>query len=74
MVVKTCERYVKLLPVIVQVVDALTAAQRQTKPGLSEMFTDVYDQMPWHLKEQEAEVMSFIKRNPGILPSDIPLQ
>lgn len=56
-----------------QVVDALNAAERQPKPPLTEMFTDVYEKPPWHLQEQEAEVIDFVRRNPGLVPSDVPV-
>jgi 2-oxoisovalerate dehydrogenase E1 component alpha subunit len=57
-----------------QVVEALNAAERQPKPPLTEMFTDVYDSLPWHLKEQEAEVIDFVRRHPTVVPSDVPIQ
>lgn len=37
-------------------VAALEAAEKEPKPPLSAMFTDVYDTLPWHLEQQQAEV------------------
>ena len=56
-----------------QVVKALDAAQREPKPPLSCMFSDVYADMPWHLQEQQAEVADFVKRHPDMLPSGMPM-
>lgn len=54
-----------------QVVEALNSAERQPKPPLTELFTDVYETLPWHLKEQEAEVIDFVKRHPTVIPSNV---
>lgn len=57
----------------VQVVDALTEAQKGAKPPLADMFTDVYADMPWHLQEQAAEARAHAERHPGSLHG-IPLE
>lgn len=58
---------------LLQVVKALEVAQKEEKPPLSCMFSDVYAEMPWHLKEQQAEVADFIRRHPDMLPKGMPL-
>ena len=52
---------------MLQVVDALSAAQKEAKPALSDMFSDVYAEMPWHLEEQRAEALEHAKRHPASL-------
>ena len=39
-----------------EVIAALEAAQQEPKPPISAMFEDVYDTMPWHLRQQLEEV------------------
>ena len=56
-----------------QVVRALDVAQREPKPALSYMFSDVYAELPWHLREQQAEVADFVRRHPDVLPKDMPV-
>jgi len=57
-----------------QVVTALEEASKVGKPALSELFTDVYAQMPWHLKEQMEETLAFAKRHPEIVPAGVPVR
>ena len=56
-----------------QVMQAIQAAERIEKPPLSEMFTDVYDQTPSNLQEQEDMIREAIKRHPKDYPSDLPV-
>jgi 2-oxoisovalerate dehydrogenase E1 component alpha subunit len=58
----------------VQVVTALDEASKVEKPPLSDLFTDVYAQMPWHLREQMEETISFAKRHPEIVPQGVPVR
>ncbi len=64
---------VAVLIVHLQVVDALTEAQKGAKPPLEDMFTDVYREMPWHLREQAAEARAHAQRHPDSLHG-IPLE
>lgn len=57
-----------------EVIQALEAAQRAPKPPLSSMFEDVYAELPWHLKAQQAEVMAHVHAHPDACPSDIPIK
>jgi hypothetical protein len=41
------------------------------KPPLSALFTDVYAEMPWHLKEQLRETQALVQRHPHLLPPDM---
>ena len=52
---------------VVQVVEALTAAQKVGKPPLSALFTDVYKEMPWHLAEQQEEAYTHAQKHPECL-------
>lgn len=56
-----------------QVVDALNEAGKAGKPALSNMFTDVYADMPWHLREQLAEAQLHAQRYPESLHG-VPLE
>ncbi len=51
----------------VQVVEALTAAQKVGKPPLSDLFTDVYKEMPWHLAEQQEDAYKHAQQHPECL-------
>lgn len=43
------------------------------KPPLSDMFTDVYDQKPKLLQEQEDEIRAMVEKYPEKYPTDVPL-
>mmetsp|Transcript_28237 Transcript_28237/g.79702 ORF Transcript_28237/g.79702 Transcript_28237/m.79702 type:complete len:313 (-) Transcript_28237:251-1189(-) len=51
-----------------EVLNALDEAEAVGKPPLSEMFTDVYDTLPWNLKEQQAAIHSHVRENPSEMP------
>lgn len=57
-----------------QVVSALDQASRVEKPDVSNLFTDVYADMPWHLQEQMDQTMDYLKRNPQACPPDVPVR
>ncbi|KAK9816866.1 hypothetical protein WJX72_006300 [[Myrmecia] bisecta] len=57
-----------------EVIEALDSAGKAAKPPLSEMFTDVYDELPWHLKEQQDEVLKHVALHPEACPSDMPVK
>lgn len=44
------------------VIDAMREAERKPKPGLQELFTDVYHEMPKSLQEQERELNDHIRK------------
>ena len=48
----------------VNVLSALENAESAPKPPISEMFTDVYAQMPKHIRDQRDEAMAHVKRYP----------
>ncbi|KAL3351838.1 hypothetical protein AABB24_020091 [Solanum stoloniferum] len=56
-----------------QVLQALERAEETEKPPLANLFTDVYDQIPSNLQEQERYIRDAIKRRPNEYPSNIPL-
>jgi 2-oxoisovalerate dehydrogenase E1 component alpha subunit len=58
---------------MVQVVEALNKAQKETKPPLSELFTDVYHEMPWNLHEQRDEAFAHAMRYPDSMHG-VPLE
>ncbi|KAF8339608.1 thiamine diphosphate-binding protein [Cantharellus anzutake] len=45
-----------------RVLNAFTHSEKQLKPSLSNLFTDVYDQEPWNLAEQRAELRDLLKK------------
>lgn len=53
-----------------QVLAEFATAEQQKKPSIQEMFTDVYDELPWNLKEQQEELKQLLKENPGQYPLD----
>jgi len=55
-----------------EVLAALDAAESVPKPPLTEMFTDVYDSMPWNLCEQQEEVLEYVRQHPEELPAGMP--
>ncbi|CAL9173742.1 2-oxoisovalerate dehydrogenase subunit alpha 2, mitochondrial-like [Musa acuminata AAA Group] len=52
---------------------AIQVAERAEKPPLSELFTDVYDQVPANLREQEKSLRETIKKHRNDYPSDVPV-
>ncbi|PWA85251.1 dehydrogenase, E1 component, Thiamine diphosphate-binding fold protein [Artemisia annua] len=56
-----------------QVKHAMDEAEKQEKPPLRDMFTDVYEDLPSNLVEQETSLRETIQRHPQDFPKDIPL-
>ncbi|CAK9187708.1 unnamed protein product [Ilex paraguariensis] len=56
-----------------QLLHAIQVAEKTEKPQLSDMFTDVYDQVPSNLSEQERLLRETIKKHPQDYPSDVPI-
>ncbi|KAM3375638.1 2-oxoisovalerate dehydrogenase subunit alpha 1, mitochondrial-like [Capsicum galapagoense] len=54
-----------------QVLEAIKTAEGMEKPALTEMFTDVYDQMPPNLYEQERSIRDSMKKYPKDYPIDL---
>lgn len=54
-----------------QIIESLEKASKVPKPPLSAMFTDVYAEMPWNLKEQLRDTLELVKRHPHLLPPDM---
>lgn len=50
------------------VLEALGKAEKLKKPPVSEMFKDVYDEMPWNLQEQQVELEELVKEHPDVYP------
>lgn len=44
------------------VIKAFKRAESVRKPGLEEMFTDVYAEEPWNIKEQREELVALLKK------------
>lgn len=57
-----------------EVLKALEAAQKEPKAPLSDLFSDVYKNIPWHLEEQRQEAIAHAKAHPEACPSDIAVQ
>ncbi|KAB1220893.1 2-oxoisovalerate dehydrogenase subunit alpha 2, mitochondrial [Morella rubra] len=56
-----------------QLLESIQIAEKIEKPPLSDLFTDVYDNLPSNLQEQEKLLRETIERNPQNYPSDIPI-
>ncbi|KAL2610880.1 hypothetical protein R1flu_022572 [Riccia fluitans] len=54
------------------VIAAMNKAGRKEKPHISVLFEDVYDSLPSHLKEQQAQLREVIARHPRDYPADVP--
>jgi hypothetical protein len=63
-----------LLPPRAQVMASLEAAAKVPKPPLSDLFTDVYREMPWHLKEQMQQTFEAVRRHPELCPADMEVE
>jgi 2-oxoisovalerate dehydrogenase E1 component alpha subunit len=46
------------------VLTALETAERKVSPSMNELFSDVYDAVPEHLKRQERELLEHIAKYP----------
>jgi len=51
-----------------QIVEAFNKAEKRLKPKISDLFTDVYDQLPPHLKEQQEELRAHLAKYPNDYP------
>ncbi|KAJ3110085.1 hypothetical protein HDU96_006929 [Phlyctochytrium bullatum] len=47
------------------VLAAFGRAEKYKKPSVEHLFTDVYDELPWHLKEQRTELERLMKEYPA---------
>ncbi|PON35296.1 Dehydrogenase, E1 component [Trema orientale] len=52
---------------------AIQAAEKTEKPPLAELFTDVYDEPPENLKEQEKLLRETTGKHPQDYPSEVPI-
>lgn len=59
--------------ILEQVMQAIQVAEKTEKPPLSDLFSDVYDQPPKNLQEQEKLLRQTIKRHHKDYPSDVPV-
>ncbi|KAH7671045.1 2-oxoisovalerate dehydrogenase E1 component alpha subunit protein [Dioscorea alata] len=56
-----------------ELLKAIQIAERLEKPAINELFTDVYDEAPSNLHEQEKSLREMIKKHPEDYPSDVPI-
>lgn len=49
---------------VLQLLESIQIAEKIEKPPLSDLFTDVYDNLPSNLQEQEKLLRETIERNP----------
>ncbi|XP_057973393.1 2-oxoisovalerate dehydrogenase subunit alpha 1, mitochondrial-like isoform X2 [Malania oleifera] len=56
-----------------QILKAIQSAERTDKQPLGELFTDVYDDPPLNLVEQEKSLRETIRKHPEEYPSDVPV-
>lgn len=57
-----------------QMMVVLQNAEQRKKPGLSNLFEDVYDSLPENLKHQEQKTQEIVRKYAKDYPSDIPLK
>lgn len=50
------------------IMSAMKKAEKISAPPLKDLFTDVYDQLPWHLQEQQAELVAHLRKYPQAYP------
>ncbi|KAJ9445954.1 2-oxoisovalerate dehydrogenase subunit alpha [Diplonema papillatum] len=46
-----------------EIVTAMRAGEKKKKPHPQHMFTDMYDELPWHLREQRDNMLEHIEKN-----------
>ncbi|CAL4903897.1 unnamed protein product [Urochloa decumbens] len=56
-----------------ELLQAIQVAERMPKPPVAELFTDVYDQVPSNLREQERLLRETIMKHPADYPTDVPV-
>ncbi|CAL5414632.1 unnamed protein product [Camellia sinensis] len=56
-----------------QLMDAIQVAEKTEKPPISDLFADVYENLPSNLREQEELLRETVKRYPQDYPSDVPV-
>ncbi|XVF14813.1 hypothetical protein REPUB_Repub09cG0093700 [Reevesia pubescens] len=56
-----------------QLLHAIQIAEKVEKPSVKDLFTDVYDDLPSNLREQEKLLRETINRHPKDYPEDVPL-
>ncbi|XP_062203092.1 2-oxoisovalerate dehydrogenase subunit alpha 2, mitochondrial-like isoform X2 [Phragmites australis] len=56
-----------------ELLQAIQVAERTPKPPVAELFTDVYDQIPSNLREQEQSLRDTIMKHPADYPIDVPV-
>ncbi|XP_071716282.1 2-oxoisovalerate dehydrogenase subunit alpha 2, mitochondrial-like [Rutidosis leptorrhynchoides] len=56
-----------------QVIHAIQVAEKTEKPPVGDIFSDVYDELPLNLTEQESLLKEAITKHPQDYPKDVPL-
>lgn len=56
-----------------QMISVLQNAESRKKPGLSNLFEDVYDVLPQNLEDQEQQTRAIVRKYSKDYPSDVPL-
>ncbi|KAJ3116234.1 hypothetical protein HK100_001126 [Physocladia obscura] len=54
-----------------EVLSAFSNAESLKKPAISNLFTDVYDEMPWNLVEQKKKLADLMEKYPGHFDTSI---
>ncbi|KVH99632.1 Dehydrogenase, E1 component [Cynara cardunculus var. scolymus] len=60
-------------PILIEVKNAIGEAEKAVKPQLKYLFTDVYEDLPTNLIEQERLLRETVQRHPQDFPTDVPL-
>jgi TPP-dependent pyruvate/acetoin dehydrogenase alpha subunit len=51
-----------------ELASAIAVAEAKLRPAVDTLFDDVYDQLPWHLREQRAYLQAQPRREPAVEP------
>lgn len=54
---------------MLQLMNAIQVAEKVEKPPITELFADVYDDMPSNLQEQERSLRETIRKHPQDFPT-----
>uniref|UniRef100_A0A0C9S2D4 3-methyl-2-oxobutanoate dehydrogenase (2-methylpropanoyl-transferring) n=1 Tax=Wollemia nobilis TaxID=56998 RepID=A0A0C9S2D4_9CONI len=56
-----------------KILQAIQVAERKEKPSIENLFSDVYDEVPPNLQEQEKKLRETVARHAEDYPNDVPL-
>ena len=54
-----------------QILAAFSKAEKELKPPIKDMFSDVYDNLPYRLQKQQLECMNHVVKYPEEYPTEL---